>query len=378
VLRGSNGKLMLQLRYVTLVLFKSSVAIMSRGELVGRTWRLVRLLEHPKGRTLTELVNELGCSRRTVIRDLQGLQEAGLPIFDERDGREKRWKFVDGFKSRVPPPFTVTELLALYFARRLSRPLRDTPFYASLESVYGKISSLLPPESIALVERYDAMLSARPGPFKNYSRRQKLIQAVMDAALARKSLDITYHTFSRRVVTRRRIDPYRMFYFQGGLYIIGLDHLSEEIRIFALERIQEWSTTRVAFEVPAEFDFEDHMRSALGIFRGKETQVRIRFRPSAAPFVAEREWHETQELSTARDGSVVLAMRVADTLELKRWVLSFGSEAEVLEPDALREKIRNEAEAILAQFDRWDFAPGQLYLPMGEFLEQLSVPTELG
>ena len=102
-------------------LFETSIDItMSRGDLVSRTWRLVRLLESPQGRTLSELEQELGCSRRTVIRDLQGLQGAGLPIYDVRDGREKRWKFVDGFKSKIPPPFSLTELLALYFARRLS------------------------------------------------------------------------------------------------------------------------------------------------------------------------------------------------------------------------------------------------------------------
>ena len=101
--------------------------------------------------------------------------------------------------------------------------------------------------------------------------------------------------------------------------------------------------------------------------------MRVRFRPSAAPFITEREWHETQELEREDDGSVVLAMRVADTLELRRWVLSFGSEAEVLEPESLRVEIRNEAQAILDQLDRWDFVPGQLPLPMGEFTDELAV-----
>ena len=351
---------------------------MSRGELVSRTWRLVRLLESPQGRTLTELEEELGCSRRTVMRDLRGLQEAGLPIYDVRDGREKRWKFVDGFKSKVPAPFSLTELLALYFARRLSGVLRDTPFHESLESAYAKLSSLLPAEGIALLDDCDGVLAAKAGPFKDYSRLQKLIETVTEAAINRTSLDITYHTFSRGAMTERRIDPYRLFYFQGGLYVIGFDHLRDDIRIFALERIREFAVPEETFELPEDFDFDTHMKSALGIFRGKETEVRIRFRPSAAPFIAERKWHETQELASENDGSVVLTMRVADTLELRRWVMSFGSEAEVSEPESLRQEIRNEAQAILDQLDRWDFAPGQLYLPIGDSLEEPAVPSELG
>lgn len=338
---------------------------------MSRTWRLVRLLDSPRGRTLSELADELGCSSRTVIRDLRGLQDAGLPIYDEREGREKLWKFVDGFKSRVPPPFTVTELLALYFARRLSRVLRDTPFYASLESAHAKIAGLLPRESRALIDEYDSVLAARPGPFKDYSRQRKLIEVVTEAARYRKSLDVTYHTFSRGVVTERRIDPYRLFYFQGGLYVIGFDHLRNEIRIFALERIQRWTLTEETFPLPEDFDFERHMKSALGIFRGREIEARIRFRPSAAPFVAERQWHETQEISTEQDGSIVLTMRVADTLELRRWILSFGSDADVLEPEHLRRQIRDEAQAILDQSERSHFVPGQLHLPIADFLERL-------
>jgi len=315
---------------------------------------------------------------RTVIRDLQGLQSAGLPIYDVRDGREKRWKFVEGFKSKVPAPFSLTELLALYFAKRLSGVLRDTPFHDSLESAYKKISSLLPAEGIALLDDHDGVLAARTGPFKDYSRLQTRIEKVTEAAIERRSLDITYHTFSRGAITKRKVDPYRLFYFQGGLYVIGLDHLRDDIRIFALERIREWTVTEEVFTPRADFDFDTHMKSALGIFRGEEVEVRVRFRPSAAPFIAERQWHESQELVSAGDGSVVLMMRVADTLELRRWVLSFGSEAEVLEPDSLRQEIRGEAQAILDQLDRWDFAPDQLYLPMGDFLRELAVPAELG
>jgi predicted DNA-binding transcriptional regulator YafY len=306
------------------------------------------------------------------MRDLQGLHEAGLPIFDERDGREKRWQFVDGFRSRVPPPFTVTELLSLYFARRLSRALGNTPFYASLESAYAKIASLVPPEAIALVEGYDDVLGARPGPFKDYSRLRKLIEAVTEHALGKKSLDIRYHTFSRGATTERRVDPYRVFYFQGGLYVIAFDHLRGDIRIFALERIREWTPTSVRFDVEEGFDFERFMKCALGVYRGKEIEARIRFQPSAAPFVAERQWHESQELSTERDGSIVLTLRVADTIELRRWILSFGASAEVLDPPALRDEIRGEAQRMVEGSQASDLIPpGQLFLPIADFLEEL-------
>lgn len=212
---------------------------MTRGEAISRTWKLIQLLDSPRGKTLRELEEKLGCSRRTVMRDLQGLQNAGIPIYDERDGREKRWKFVEGFKNKVPPPFSLAELMALYFARALCRPLDGTAVYESLEEAFQKISSLLPPESVQFLEQLEGAVASRPGSFKDYSQHRELIETVTLARAEGKSLDIVYESLARRQVTRRKIDPYQICYFQEGIYVIANDHLRGEVRIFALERIKQ-------------------------------------------------------------------------------------------------------------------------------------------
>ena len=61
---------------------------------------------------------------------------------------------------------------------------------------------------------------------------------------------------------------------------------------------------------------------------------------------------------------MILTLQVADTLELRRWVLSFGADAEVLAPQSLREEIREEIHTLLDQLERWDFAPDQPFLPI--------------
>lgn len=62
---------------------------MPRGDQVIRQWKLLWLLESHRGRTLEELAEELGCCARTVIRDLDHLQQVGFPLYDEREGIEK-------------------------------------------------------------------------------------------------------------------------------------------------------------------------------------------------------------------------------------------------------------------------------------------------
>jgi predicted DNA-binding transcriptional regulator YafY len=305
------------------------------------------------------------------MRDLRGLEEAGLPIYDERDGREKRWRFVDGFTRQLPPPFTLSEVMALYFARALTRPLRGTPVHDPLDAAFKKIGTLLPRETRAMLDGLEAGFVSRSGPHKDYRRHRELLDLVTRAQQQGRVLSVRYRSFAREETTARRISPYRLCYFRGGLYVIGHDDRRGEVRIFALERIQKAEILAERFEVPESFDFEKYMANALEIFRGPETRVRIAFRGMAAPAIMEREWHPSQRIETRRNGTVVLSLRVADTLELRRWILSFGSEAEVLDPTSLRNEIRDEVQTLLDQLERWDLTPDQPFLPMLDFRGEL-------
>jgi proteasome accessory factor B len=75
---------------------------------------------------------------------------------------------------------------------------------------------------------------------------------------------------------------------------------------------------------------------------GEPQEVKIRFSPSQAPYIRERTWHPSQQIETERNGGLILTLKVADLWEVKRWLIGFGAEAEVLGPEDLREKIAGE------------------------------------
>ena len=68
--------------------------------------------------------------------------------------------------------------------------------------------------------------------------------------------------------------------------------------------------------------------------------VRIRISPSWARYVGEKTWHESQQIQKLFDGGIEIVLRVAGLDEILQWVLSLGPEAEVVEPEELRDKIR--------------------------------------
>jgi predicted DNA-binding transcriptional regulator YafY len=77
--------------------------------------------------------------------------------------------------------------------------------------------------------------------------------------------------------------------------------------------------------------------------------VAVRFAPRQARWIRERKWHRSARIQEKLDGALTLRLRVAETSELKRWVLQFGSEAEVLAPASLRRAVADELEAAAAE-----------------------------
>src|SRR5262249_10530010 len=85
---------------------------------------------------------------------------------------------------------------------------------------------------------------------------------------------------------------------------------------------------------------------AWGIVRGTLVTVRVAFAKGVAPYIRERLWHPTQKLRDLPDGRLELTLQVADTQEVRRWILGWGAQAEVLQPIAMREALGEEAGAM--------------------------------
>ncbi len=209
----------------------------------------------------------------------------------------------------------------------------------------------LPPESVAYLERVEQTLHVGVKPYKDYGRFREMIQRAEAATEGRRTLEIVYYTMSRRSESRRRVDPYRIWFFKGTFYLIGYCHKRGEVRIFALDRIRLLSETRARFEVPEDFDLEAFLRPSLGMFQGEPVRVKVWFAPEVAGYIRETVWHETQEVTVQEDGSVLFEAEVAGLEEIRFWVMGWGSAAEVLEPEALREAVRAEARAMAERYE---------------------------
>jgi predicted DNA-binding transcriptional regulator YafY len=324
---------------------------MARGDQLARQWKIIQaLIASRQGRAVPELAGMVECHTRTVYRDLEALQAAGFPVTTERDGHRMVWSLLDPARHAVPIPFSLSELMALYFGRRLVAPLKGTVFHDALESLFAKIRATLPGEVGRHLEQLDAALATAPAPRKDHGRSSRAIEAVNEAIGSRRCLDMVYRSMREGRDTRRRVAPYRLLYFDGTFYLVGRCGLRQDIRVFALDRVRAIAVSDEAFEPPERTALEEFFAASFGIFHGPPVRVRVRFAPAVAGYVREKVWHASQTIALRADGSVIFEAEVAGTEEIRQWILRWGAGAEVLAPADLREEMRREAQAMLAAY----------------------------
>jgi len=321
-----------------------------RGDQLTRQWRLVQLLAGRMGRTLAQLCGELGVAKRTVQRDIAVLTEAGIPVTSDMRNGTVFWHLMEGFHAEAPISFTLTEQMALYFSKGLFKPLQGTPIYESLETAIQKIGSQLPAQSFRFLRGLGQGISVSNFGLKDYSHSKEVINALTQAVFNKRTVTILHRSPQHEHAIEREVNPYKLWYVNNGLYMVGHDHREDDLRTFAVERIQSAKLTNRRFEMPPDFNFDEFQRTAFNVIWGEPQEVKIRFSPSQAPYIRERTWHPSQKIETCGDGSIILTLNVGDLWEVKRWLIGFGAEAEALQPKELRNEIEQESEKLVARF----------------------------
>src|SRR5262245_34395329 len=323
---------------------------MPRNDQLIRQWQLLRLLESSRGVTLDEIVDRLppdyARHPRTVRRDLEAL-EATFPLINERIEGRVRWRLMDGFRQAPALSFSPTELMALVISRSLLKPLAGTEIQAALDSAMAKASHLLPSQSLDYVRQIQSVFAVGLGPHKTYRQHRETIDRLTQAIAKKHTVQMRYYSASRLRTTRREVDPYRLWYASGGLYLVGYCHLRKEPRMFAVERMSAVTLTDHPYQMPLGFNLEEFVQNSLTVMLGRPIEVTLPLNKPTAAWAKDRVWHPTQTVTPLKNGDMLMTLTLADSRELIGWVLSFGSGVRVIRPHSLSDSVHSEAKKIL-------------------------------
>jgi len=327
----------------------------ARNAEVIRQWTILREIERARGGgvTIDELASICGVTTRTIRRDLQALEEAGFPLYDDRsrdDGRT-RWTINGQAFKGLSAGLTLSELCALYFSRSLVESLAGTPFRAEVESAFTKLTSALTPHMQRFLDDLPRVLAtkAQPSPVVQDPERQQIVARALEGTLHLRQAAITYHSRSSDRTKTYLVHPYRLAYAQGALYLLAYVPEYGGVRTFAVERIQGLSLLEERF-TPIEELPDEAFPHSLGVHSGPPETITIEFQPSVAEYVRGRTWHPSQQVHETDGGGVSITLEVCADRALQSWILSFGPFARVAAPEHLAREIAAQIEEARALY----------------------------
>ncbi len=307
---------------------------------VRQSHRLARVLQvlqliQSRGRwNARAIAAELECSERTVFRDLQVLEVAGVPWYvDEQD---RCYRVRPDFRF---PVLNLTEAEAL--GQAAAAAMTEAPGLAAIgagaRATTAKLAATTPEAAQKILTEAARLVVVLDLKLADHSRHTETIQTIQWALLRRKQLAGRYHSPYGPKTVSLRLHPYRLCLVKQAWYLIARAADGEVPRTYRVARFQSLRMLDAGADVPADFDLRGYFGNAWSVFRGSTTyDVEIAFCPEAADLVTETVWHPTQTVRRQRDGSVTLKFRVDGLEEILWWVLGWAGRGRVIEPPELR------------------------------------------
>jgi len=243
----------------------------------------------------------------------------------------------------LPPIwFKEGELLSFCLALRLSATLPDRSIKASLNGLLEKFLDYCFPGSPTRLKDIRDRVSVKN--IQYYRIDEAIFHRVVASVFNRETITISYCTPHSGNKTMRTIIPMHLMCYMGSWHLIAYCDMRGEIRDFALSRIRTIETSAIEIAVPDSIpDIKEYIRRNFGLMSGAGScEVALKFTPNVSGWVSEQIWHNAQIIEDLPGGGIILKFPVADFREVRREVLKFGADVEVLYPQELRDDIKEE------------------------------------
>ncbi len=291
------------------------------------------LAEAGEGIPLRLLAERLGVSKNTAQRDIDDLCVAGIPVEERQQGHRNLFFLREAAPGLPATGPSAREVAALEGARAAPSPFQRTPLFAGLEQLRadhaGPTVPRVPPESIE-----------GPHPRGLGRLHDGVFDAVLQGLLEHRRCRLAYVRRGERATRDYLAEPCGLLLSGGLVYVRACVPPHRRPALFAAHRIRRATLTSETFRPPPP-----HARTGFGVFEGAPQNVRARFAPEIAPFIAERRWHPTQRVRWERDGKLLFEARLSGLDEFVGWILSWGGGAELLAPAAWRREAHRRASA---------------------------------
>lgn len=310
---------------------------------MNRFNRVTAIFIHLQSRKIVrakDIADRFNISIRTVYRDIQTLNEAGVPIGSEAG---VGYYLIDGY--RLPPVmFTREEVSAFLTAEKLIEKFTDNSIDSNFKSGMMKIRAILKStekDMLESIEENIEVLNRRTRLEK--SSNSNYIQKIIESISERKSINIRYHTFYSNEIKDRNIEPIGLFFSNGYWHTIAFCELRQDYRDFRLDRILNITKTDKSFRKkhPSIKDYLGKVTKEQNL----ETIV-ICVDKVVAQYLSEQKYYNGFVNEQQIDDKVQMTFLTSSLEYFVRWFLMFADKADIVSPNSLKLMLKEKLSAI--------------------------------
>ena len=314
--------------------------------------RLIKLLtyipKYPAKRSLSnfkEHLESLGyeVTDRTIQRDLLKLEKYFPLLCDDRNP-PYGWSWQEDAKEINLSAMDKVEALSLSLAEKYLEPLMPIENYERIRNLFDRANNTLESSEQSQLKKWRDRVRVLPQsqrlepPLIN----QEVQSNIYDALLNGEQLDVQYLKANSKLAQKRIVNPL-------GIVLMGIVHRLictmdpdfKKIRHLPLHRFKTANANGETSIEPENFDIDDYLdKESLSFLRTeKKLKVELLFRGNTGFHLSETPVSKDQKYKEEKNGKIRISGTVADTEQLRWWILGFGENVEVIKPLTLRDEI---------------------------------------
>ena len=294
----------------------------------NRIVAILIILQSKKVVKAQDLAHRFEVSLRTIYRDIQTLEQAGVPIVGETG---MGYSLVEGYK--LPPiAFGIEEAMSLITAEKLVQQFTDKSIGFHYESAMNKIKAVLRTKDKQTIEGIENQIKIRPRQNLHPKIISNSLEIVLKSIAEQKQITLTYKSLEE-TVTERIIEPVGLFYQEHFWYILGYCLLRKDYRQFRTDRILKMSNTNTDFVQ----QHGDLATIKLPNLHTEIIKVRILVEKQVAKFIVNSKHNYGFVAETETPDGVEMTFMTTEIKEgFPRWLLMFADYIKILEPAVLQ------------------------------------------
>lgn len=305
---------------------------------------ILNLLRSHRNLGASRLAAECGVTERTIYRDMIALSVADVPIYYDCGYKLASTNFL--------PPLNLD--FAEYNLLRLaleSSPLYKTGAHRTLfRRVKAKVEAGLS-ESVRKKRLFTPRTTHIDVPISISEEKGRQYYTIIEQAIVtNRCLQMRYNSIESGL-TDRIVEPYFIVFRGRAFYFVALCQLRNAFRTFRIDRVEDLRETSATFVRRDGVEAESYFEGSWELYSDDPVEVIIIFSGKAARVITCGRHHPDESITELDDDRIEYRVKTRGIEEIRRWILGFGPEAEVIAPTQLRDDLADAADALVSLYN---------------------------